>query len=407
MNKKSNLQYVFVVVALLALQGGFIGMLVNCTGILLSAVMADMGFTAGKISLYYTVRALAQAATVGFTAKCFFEKNQKLTISVMGVLSGLSFILMYFYNDLWQWYISGALNGVGMSCVLVVIPVVINNWFKKKNGLIIGISMAASGLFATVFGPVLSKWILAYGWRKAAVILGVTGAVVVIVPTILFLNLTPEKLGLKPYGYEEDAGDRVKKAQGKSYNMPGFIFPLCLVSIIAGSMLTQFMNQIPTFAASIGYSLTVGAMINSCSMIGNVGGKLAMGALSDKIGIFKALYLALSIVFVSMVLFIVGQGSINVLYAASLCYGMCYSLGTTAPSLVFYYVYGEGYKSKLSKFQSVNAVVLAFASSIFGFIYDFAGSYTPDFIFGGTMAVLSIIGFVILRKNVDKIKAQQ
>ena len=63
MNKKSNLQYVFVVVALLALQGGFIGMLVNCTGILLSAVMADMGFTAGKISLYYTVRALAQAAT--------------------------------------------------------------------------------------------------------------------------------------------------------------------------------------------------------------------------------------------------------------------------------------------------------------------------------------------------------
>ena len=301
MNKKSNLQYVFVVVALLALQGGFIGMLVNCTGILLSAVMADMGFTAGKISLYYTVRALAQAATVGFTAKCFFEKNQKLTISVMGVLSGLSFILMYFYNDLWQWYISGALNGVGMSCVLVVIPVVINNWFKKKNGLIIGISMAASGLFATVFGPVLSKWILAYGWRKAAVILGVTGAVVVIVPTILFLNLTPEKLGLKPYGYEEDAGDRVKKAQGKSYNMPGFIFPLCLVSIIAGSMLTQFMNQIPTFAASIGYSLTVGAMINSCSMIGNVGGKLAMGALSDKIGIFKALYLALSIVFVSMV----------------------------------------------------------------------------------------------------------
>ena len=389
MNKKSNLQYVFVVVALLALQGGFIGMLVNCTGILLSAVMADMGFTAGKISLYYTVRALAQAATVGFTAKCFFEKNQKLTISVMGVLSGLSFILMYFYNDLWQWYISGALNGVGMSCVLVVIPVVINNWFKKKNGLIIGISMAASGLFATVFGPVLSKWILAYGWRKAAVILGVTGAVVVIVPTILFLNLTPEKLGLKPYGYEEDAGDRVKKARGKSYNMPGFIFPLCLVSIIAGSMLTQFMNQIPTFAASIGYSLT------------------AMGALSDKIGIFKALYLALSIVFVSMVLFIVGQGSINVLYAASLCYGMCYSLGTTAPSLVFYYVYGEGYKSKLSKFQSVNAVVLAFASSIFGFIYDFAGSYTPDFVFGGTMAVLSIIGFVILRKNVDKIKAQQ
>ena len=127
MNKKSNLQYVFVVVALLALQGGFIGMLVNCTGILLSAVMADMGFTAGKMSLYYTVRALAQAATVGFTAKCFFEKNQKLTMSVMGVLSGLSFILMYFYNDIWQWYISGALNGVGMSCVLVVIPVVINN----------------------------------------------------------------------------------------------------------------------------------------------------------------------------------------------------------------------------------------------------------------------------------------
>ena len=112
MNKKSNLQYVFVVVALLALQGGFIGMLVNCTGILLSAVMADMGFTAGKISLYYTVRALAQAATVGFTAKCFFEKNQKLTISVMGVLSGLSFILMYFYKYLPKYEIQLSLHAL-------------------------------------------------------------------------------------------------------------------------------------------------------------------------------------------------------------------------------------------------------------------------------------------------------
>lgn len=176
MNKKSNLQYVFVVVALLALQGGFIGMLVNCTGILLSAVMADMGFTAGKISLYYTVRALAQAATVGFTAKCFFEKNQKLTISVMGVLSGLSFILMYFYNDLWQWYISGALNGVGMSCVLVVIPVVINNWFKKKNGLIIGIFKGVLRFVCNGFRPGSLKMDFAYGWRKAAVILCVTGA---------------------------------------------------------------------------------------------------------------------------------------------------------------------------------------------------------------------------------------
>lgn len=408
--KESKIHYGwFVLLALIAMQGGFVGIMINCNGILFSAVIQDLGFRAGDMALYYTIRAIAQAIFVGFTSKLFFKVNPKAFIVAMAVMGGLPFILMSQFNSLKQWYFVAAFGGIAFSSILVIIPIIINNWFVTKKGLVMGISMAASGLAGAVFGPVVSAVITKSGWRTASVFIGIVIIVLISVPVILFLRVTPEEMGLKPYGYVPGEGaDSEAGSQGRDYQMPPAMFALALISIITGLIMSQFMNQIPTYAQSIGYTLAVGATISSISMVGNVGGKLLMGVLADKLGIFKTVYLAIGVVLVSMLLFIFGSGSLAGIYAAALLFGLVYSMGTTVPPLVLLEVYGAGqYRGYLSKFQAANAVMCALAQPIFGYIYDFTGSYTMDFVFGVVILTVSMASYMRLKKWSDQIKARQ
>lgn len=409
--KENKLHYGWLVLlALIAMQGGFIGIMVNCNGILYSAIIQDLGFRAGDLSLSYTIRAFAQAAAVGITSKWFFKTNPKIFMVIMALSGGLPFIAMSRFNTLPQWYFVNIFVGIGCSCVLVVIPVIINNWFVAKKGLVMGLSMAASGLCGAVFGPIVSSVITKSGWRSAAVFIGVVSIVIIAVPVLLFLYITPEEKGMKPYGYVEGEQDSNAAAatESKHYAMPGSMFMLALISIITGLIMSQFMNQIPTFATSIGYTIAVGATISSISMVGNVGGKLLMGSLSDKLGIFKAVYIAIVIIMASMVLFLVGSKSLPMIYAASLLFGLVYAMGTTVPPLVLLDVYGAAeYRTYLARFQSINGIIMAFASSIFGYIYDFTGAYTLDFVFGLVVLTISMLTYMRLKKWSTEVKAQQ
>lgn len=408
--KQGKFHYAWLIlIAAICIQGGIIGVLVNCTGVIFSAIIEDLGFRSGDLSIYYTIRAFLQAAACGTTTKLFLNKNPKVVMTGLATLGLAGYVGMYFYSSLWQWYFSGILVGICMSCVLVVIPVVLNNWFAVKNGMVIGIAMAASGLAGAVFSPVLSKLILTMGWRKTAVFNGMTGFLLIAVPSILLLVRTPEEMGMKPYGWDqvkkEETARKETVTEKKSWTMPSSMFYLCAVSIIVAGIMTQFGNQLPILAQSVGFSISVGAMVTSCNMVGNVFGKLAIGVLADKIGIFKSINITSVIIAASTIMLLFSGTSPVMMYAGALLLGLVYSMGTTVPPLVFMDVYGpDEYKGHLSRFQAYNSVVMALASSALPYIYDFTGSFNGALILGFIFAVLPIITFRIVKTKADKIK---
>ncbi len=408
--KKSKIHYAWLIlIAAICIQGGIIGILVNCTGVIFSAIIKDLGFRSGDLSIYYTIRAFLQAAACGTTTKLFLNKNPKIVMTGLAALGLAGYVGMYFYTDLWQWYFSGILVGICMSCVLVVIPVVLNNWFAVKNGMVIGIAMAASGLAGAVFSPVLSSLIVSMGWRKTAVFNGVSAFLLIALPSLLLLVRAPEEMGMKPYGWDqvkkEETTRKETVTEKKSYNMPASMFYMCAFSIIVAGIMTQFGNQLPMLAQSVGFSISVGAMVTSCNMVGNVFGKLAIGVLADKIGIFKSVNITSVIIAASTIMLMFSGTSPVMMYAGALLLGLVYSMGTTVPPLVFVEVYGpDEYKTHLSRFQSYNSVVMALASSALPYIYDFTGSFNGALILGFVCAVLPIVTFRIVKSKADKIK---
>ncbi len=408
--KQSKFHYAWLIlVAAVCIQGGIIGILVNCTGVIFSAIIEDMGFRSGDLSIYYTIRAFLQAAACGLTTKLFLEKNTKLVMTGLATLGLAGYVGMYFYTQLWQWYFSGVMVGICMSCVLVVIPVVLNNWFATKNGFVIGIAMAASGLAGAVFSPVLSSLITTMGWRKTAVFNGATAFLFIVIPTLFILVKTPEEKGMKPYGWSEAAAtekvDNSAKDETKTVKMPRSMFTLCAGTIVVAGIMTQFGNQLPMLARSIGYTIQVGAMVTSWNMVGNVAGKLLIGVMADKIGIFKSVNITSVVIAVSTVMLMFSGTSPVMMYAGALLLGMVYSMGTTVPPLVFMEVYGpDQYKTQLSRFQSYNSVIMALASSGLPYIYDFTGSFFGALVLGLVFAVVSMVGFNVTKKKSDKIK---
>ena len=384
---------------MLLLQGSVIGLVMNCNGILFAAIRSDLGFRAGDLSVYYMIRSFATALTITFTTGLVFRKNPRLVLAGLNGLFMISIAAMYFFHDLWQWYAAAVAAGIGSSCNSVIIPIVLNNWFRKNNGLVIGITMSASGIFGAVFSPIISGMISSFGWRLTALFMGGLGLCMAVLPSLLFLYLTPEEIGERPYGAEDGADLKSANAGGTAErhdNVPGFIFVCAVLVIMLISSQVQFASQLSTFTESIGLGIAAGAALNSVLMIGNLSGKVILGFLSDRIGIYRSLGAFILVIGLGMGLYLAGSLTVSpaLLRAASICFGMAYSVGATGASLVLLDLYGrDGYKAKLSRLQAVNTLVAAVLSIAFPYIYDFTGSFNPVFVYG---ILASAAAFLIL-----------
>ena len=385
-----------VLVCMILVQGGIIGVVVNCTGVLFAAIIKDLGFRAGDLSIYYTIRQLICAASIGLTAKLYFKRNSRIVMFLMGCCCAAAFYMMSVSTQVWHWYIAALFLGVGMSCTAMIVPIVLSNWFHSHKGLVVGLSMSASGVGGALYSPISSQLIQNFGWRTTAVITGTIGFIMVTLGSLGFY-ITPEKLGLKPYGEKAEA--KAPEQAGKEaqdYQVPGWVFIAALFALLTVNSYTQLNNQIPTFARSIGYSLSVGAIFTSCSMIGNIFGKLLSGALTDRIGVYRAIQFNLIMTFLSMVLYLFGSNSQLIMQLASLLYGLIYSLGTTIPALLFLDLYGkEKYGSKVQVNQTISYFIMALTSFLFPYIYDLTGTFSPVFAAG---AVICVVSFLLIEK---------
>lgn len=380
-----------VLVAATLSQAGTMGVLFNCNGLLFSAIISDLGFRPSELSIFYTIRSLSVACTVGVLSRLAFRKNCRVVMAALGCLMVGSAGLMSVFHHLWQWYLAAVFYGMGMSCIPVVLPVVLNNWFRVHNGLILGVTMASSGIVGALFSPVCAWLIQQLGWRTTALIMAGLCFLLTVVPSWFFLFLTPEEVGLRPYGEGISAGRPEHCVPTASAARPdAAILPLTLIALISASYLVQINAQLPTFAQSIGYTLTVGAALTSFAMVGNLAGKIGLGFLADLIGVYRAARFILLCVMLSMLLFLALPQFPAALYLAAALYGLAYSILMTSPPLLYRDLYPpEECQRALSRLNAVNGAVSAVFSFLVPLLYDLSGSFRMVFLIGIAVCAVS------------------
>ena len=385
------------------------GLMINCIGILFAAILKDMGFKTSELSLYYTIRALFSAIIVQRLCR-IFDKTERpnVFLAAMGVGAALAFAMMPFYTKVWNWYISALLIGIAQAAMVYMVSVVINNWFKKNQGTIIGFTLMSSGVSAALFGPVCSSLIAAHGWRTACFVIAGISVVTWILPCFFLLVRSPEDVGELPVGADDVKNDDKTAASQQAHVIPSEkIWPVLALGIGLPAAVSVAQNQLATFATSTGFDLAVAGMLTSFCMMGNMFFKMLLGVAADRIGAVNATRIFLAITTAGLFGIMNAHGSAYVVYAGAFFYGAIFSCVVTSPSLICKEMYGDAhYKERLSKTQALSTFVSALTAYAYPELYDIFKDWAPVFELCIFVCLLAIVCLTISRNHVNRLKKQ-
>jgi MFS family permease len=246
----------------------------------------------------YAVCCLTFAFAMILAGKCQDKIGPAKTALIGGILVGSGFSLMAFDNSYLSWVIGfGILAGAGFGFGYSAATPPALKWFSpSKTGLIAGIVVAGFGLAPVYIAP-LSSWLLgAYGIQKAMLILAV--GFTIIVCGLSFLVVNP------PQGYvpaePADPGPVAKLNAAKpavnanvSEILRNYKFYILWAAFFIGS--GAGLMVIGSVAGLAKKSMGPMAFVAVAIMaIGNAGGRVVAGVLSDKIGRRATLFIMLS-----------------------------------------------------------------------------------------------------------------
>jgi MFS transporter, OFA family, oxalate/formate antiporter len=228
-----------------------------------------------------------------------------------GVVLGLGYLLAGLFGgtDFWSIFIFiGIIGGSGIGLAYVVPIAVGMRWFPDKKGLITGLAVAGFGFGATLWVKLAGSWgnlIADQGLNNTFSIYGVIFFLAVFVGS-LWMKFPPE--GWTPAGWNPEAEKKKSNVTGlqlKSGQMlktPQFYMILLTFAFgaSAGLMSIGLMKLFPMQALiNNGIGETVASGIAGTAMavffsLANGLGRIAWGAISDKLGRKKSIILMMA-----------------------------------------------------------------------------------------------------------------
>lgn len=144
--KKSVFPYLVVATGIICCFGPC-SFALSCAGIYFTPVSESLGVGRGAFALYLTIMLVVTALVLPVLGKLTETKDLRLVLSAGVACIGVPLIAMSFFNAVWQFYVTGAIMGIGLAEMLILtVPTLINRWFRKNVGFYIGLCMAFTAL---------------------------------------------------------------------------------------------------------------------------------------------------------------------------------------------------------------------------------------------------------------------
>lgn len=417
---KKKIHYAWwTLVALCIIVGIGKGALNNSAGLFIPGATSELGISIGNLTIYFSIASIVTMIFLPIGGKILAKYDTRAVLITAMILQAGSFVAFGFSNSVWGWYIFSIPLAVGGVFTTVIAgPVLVNQWFKKKNGMALGLIGASQGLLGALAQPLVGHTIADSGWRTGYISLGLA-AIIIVVPTVLFLiRKSPQAVGILPYGAEEEAAAEqtanstnsdadkgitlaVARKSGAFYAL--FLFFLMAVSI------ASFSIHIPSYIQSLPehYDAIFAGNAMAGYMIGVLLGALALGYLVDKIGSRNTIYLAMVLAILSVFGLLYGTHSEMMIILSTTLFGFTVSnaVGTLAPALTTSLFGSREYSQIYSTASLGLAIAGIVALPAYGYIFDITKSYTPALYVLIVMLVLNIIfvtyAFMGKKKLVD------
>ncbi len=394
-----------------------LGIVNNCAGIFFKPVCDALDFTRGQFAAYTSIQGVVIIITLPFAGRLLPKLNLRVFLSILVILMCGAFMSMSRFHSLYSWYAAAIFMGLGTgSLVLLAAPILIGNWFKEKVGLAMGISMSFSGIGGAIFNPIGSLIIENYGWRSAYFTLGLLALIIMLPFTLFVFRFRPSDMGLRPYAAPKEATDLTREtaAEDLSDELTGVSskiafrsasFYSLLIFIFGVSIFVSVQQHIPGYASSLKYPPTIGAGLLSLIMIGMIIGKLGLGALNDRIGVYRTTMTGVVISVFGALFLILGGTGVWVFMIGAFLAGIGMAMPTVQNPMLVRDLFGQ---KDYSAIFSVAAMVFSLTAAAgvvgIGVIFDKTHSFLPALVVVMISLGIAFSGILMSMKSRGKLK---
>lgn len=250
-------------------------------------IQEEWGWNSSQTAWPYSVACLVFSLIMVPAGRMQDKFSPKLVATIGGILVGLGFIVASCFQTLPGFIIGiGVLAGAGIGFGYASATPPAVKWFPPaKTGMIAGLVVSGFGL-ASVYAAPLTKWLLgAYGISTTMMILGI-GFLAIVVLLAQILKTPPA--GYIPAGYTPPAaataGDKKEDFLPKEMlKTPQFYMLWFMYACGAGAGL-MIISKLAKIAGQEKIGISLGFLLVAVLAIGNGGGRVVAGILSDKIG---------------------------------------------------------------------------------------------------------------------------
>lgn len=384
-----------IVVGCCFMQVGGIGVFLDSCGVFYVPAATALNIPVASYSMFLSFSFIGTIPAALIAGHLMDKVDVRYLIGVNVMITAIVLMFMGYYPYMWMRYIAGFLFGFsGGFYFMIMTPVLINNWFARKKGLVMGIAMASSGVGAAILSPLLTLIIQAIGWQLAYVFTGML-VMVLIMPWVIFVfRLKPEDKDLRPFGWQSEDDEGEKKNGNPKSGVPekrsvrtvSFFCACAFVGCIA--VFSTYNSHLTAFAQTLGYSALVSSTLLTAVSIGSIFEKLIMGILYDYIGVYKIIWINCGLLVLGLVL-LGTQTDLIFLYIGAALFGVQNSLVAVQTPLLIRDLFGDRDYAKLVPYTRVGV-------GLFGMI----GPYIISTVFMNTglysLVWLTGIGFVVL-----------
>ncbi|MBE7103707.1 YbfB/YjiJ family MFS transporter [Bacillus cereus] len=252
-------------------------------GIILPFMQEGLRLSTAQSGMLGTVLFLGYLLTVGTSGILTIRFGAKSVLLIGSWLVVISLIGLAFVSSFLIASICMLCAGAGSALVYTPLMSITVGWFPDKRGTVMGILLSGAGigmLFSGIIVPYVVRIFPEYSWRGAWFLFGVITCIVVFVTSIV----------LKNPGVTEDEGKRNNKSflwkTKELYIIAWMYFIVGLVYLIPNIYQTSFMID-------SGISASISGTVYAIAGMFSIVGAPVWGLISDRIGIKRALCIAL------------------------------------------------------------------------------------------------------------------
>lgn len=370
---------------------GTFGMIMTAPGqtyavsIFIEYFIHDLNLSRSLVSSMYTAGTLVGSLVLPFVGRLIDRSGPRKTMSVILILFGGACFFMGIVFNAWMLAVGFLfIRMLGQGSLMLVSKHVVNQWWVKRRGTIMGISGMIVSLLGLGGFPGLINWLIPiYGWQATYMILGMILLGFMLPLTILLVRDRPENYGLLPDG--EKLTDTNEGAQRKSreqhWTLPEArttaAFWVTSTGVAAIGMLSTalFFHMVSIFQDS-GLSANTAAWVYLPIAVTTALVSLGSGILVDRIppNILLALALFLQALSLWMAQYL---SSITMAVGYGIILGTTMALMATVHSVAWASYFGRNFLGSISGMAtSILIVGSALGPMPFGIARDLFGNYS-------------------------------